>query len=101
MLRLLLLTLLLAGCSGKFINQERYLSVVVGAPVNEVMASLGKPYDVRKTPQGQEYRYIERLPISKGYTVHRHYIFMISDGHVVDKRYEEIVENPIQATSLD
>lgn len=64
-----------------------FYEVPVGATVQEVETSVGKPYAIHKLENGcMEYEYIERIKAAGRTLEERHYFLLIKDGKVVSKR---------------
>lgn len=89
----LLILCFFCSCSVSSCAMSRldYDCVVLGMPIEEVMARAGEPYSVRCLSHGEEeYEYIERLSMNSELVYENHYYFKVVNGQIVSKRiYQE------------
>ncbi|MBB64243.1 MAG: hypothetical protein CMO81_04195 [Waddliaceae bacterium] len=84
---------LLSACfstSNRYMTQERYADIPLGAPVESLAKTVGEPFDITTLENGhKEYSYLERIQINRHMIEHREYILTISNNRVIQKRFEE------------
>lgn len=87
-LALFFLTML--GCQATaMITAQSFDAISVGSEISQIQSQYGAPYQVSSNNQGfQEYLYIERIDISHTVTDQVHYIFVVLNGKVIDKRIQ-------------
>ena len=87
---LALCTLLaLASCSlsGRAMTAPDFDRIQKGAPISEVIAEAGEPFNISSPQEGmQQYRYIERIETGPGTISQNTYILTVVNGRVVDKQ---------------
>lgn len=87
-----LLVTLLCGCftRGSYITQERYNEVQIGQPIASVIKESGEPYSIRKKSSGEEeYTYVESVNVGARLVYENHYIFVVKNGQIIEKRTKQ------------
>ena len=92
---MLMVCFLLAACAsgGKIVTQESFSEVERGITAVELKEKLGSPNETKKLASGDvEYIYFERVQANDEIVEVKHYIFIIRQGRVYDKkmRFEKI-----------
>lgn len=88
-IQLLLCGSLLACASPQLVTSHDVETIAIGSTPSYVEQQLGKPYESKKTAQGQRWTYIER--IYHGKSQHqRHFHLLFNEGHLVNVESEEI-----------
>lgn len=84
----LLTSLSVMGCTQAPIMQDYYFEGVgKGAPIQTIENVYGSPYEIRQLDNGnQEYVYIQRINLGRSATDQSEYVFIVNQGHVVDKK---------------
>lgn len=93
----ILLTTILCGCFSRtaYITQDRYNKVEIGQPMASLMQDAGEPYSVHKNAAGEEeYEYIELFSTGTQLVYENHYIFVVKDGQIIEKRMRQKQEPP-------
>lgn len=68
-------------------------SVLLGTPIEQVLAEAGEPYSIRECGEGGcEYEYIERMSQDNILVYENHYYLRVVDGMVVSKRLKQETE---------
>ena len=97
----LVVILVMSGCaSGKMMTARHYQDVFMGEKVEELVLHYGAPYETRKLPNGmEEYMYLEHLSIGRKSNLMREYVFVISDGRVIDKKMHDCHSHTLEFTN--
>lgn len=86
---LLMVCFFLAACAsgGKVVTQESFSEVERGITLVELKNKLGTPNQIKKLASGdEEYIYFERVQGNDEIVEVKHYIFIIRQGRVYDKK---------------
>lgn len=88
LLRLFFLSLSLFSCqSGAILTSHSFDAIVVGSDISQIQSHYGTPYQITTNTQGfQEYLYIERIDIAHNVSDQIHYVLIVLDGKIIDKR---------------
>ena len=81
--------LLCLGCFSRsaYLTQESYAQIQVGEPVDQVVKEYGDPYAVDTKKDGtKEYKYIETLSTGNRLVYENHYILVVKDGKIIEKK---------------
>ncbi len=84
-----LILALITSCAsgGKVVTQESFSEIERGITVTQLKGQLGSPNEIKKLASGdEEYIYFERIQANKEVVELRHYIFIIKQGKVFDKK---------------
>ncbi len=97
----LLLGVLCTGCaSGAMMTSQNYQEMCIGQKAGDLEAKYGEPYEVRKLSDGhEEYIYLEHVPVTRTSEVVKEYIFVISNGQIVNKKMNEARSSSHQFTT--
>ena len=84
--------LLILGCAVRpVISQDAFNAINIGSDISKVQVLAGEPYKIKKIDNNHmEYTYIERIVRGRGDSDQRHYIFVVSNGKIVNKQCQEI-----------
>ncbi len=96
--------LLFTACAsgGTIMTMNSFYEIPVGATQEDVVATAGKPYNVRKLEDGSlEYEYIERFKAAGRNINERHYFIVMKDGKVISKRVKQTSPLPYTFDSYE
>ena len=86
--------LLILGCTacarGAMMTSQNYQEICIGQKAGDLEVKYGEPYEVRKLADGhEEYVYLEHIPVTRTSEVVKEYVFIISNGQIVNKKVSE------------
>lgn len=87
--------LFLTACAsgGKVISEEGFSEIDRGITAVELKKKLGSPNQIKKLESGDlEYIYFEKIQANREVVETRHYIFIIKQGKVFDKKMRFVKE---------
>ena len=93
----LVLLSFLCGCFSRnaYLTQDRYNQVEIGQPISTLIQQAGQPYSIHKNKSGeQEYEYIELFSTGTRLVYENHYIFVVKDGQIIEKKMRQKQEPP-------
>jgi hypothetical protein len=82
----------LCGCftRSQVISRGSFDDIQVGSPVADFEQKVGKPYRVRKLPNGNlDYEYIEKIFMGEEIIEENHYYLRVKNGRVIAKRMNQ------------
>jgi hypothetical protein len=94
----------LAACASgpRMLTMDSFYDIPVGATKDEVIAKAGDPMVITKKDDGvEEYEYIERMKLGARTLQERHYILILKEGKVVNKRVEQSSPPPTEFDSYE
>ena len=69
----------------------------MGQKADELEVKYGSPYEVRVFPNGlEEYIYLEHVTTGRKSSLMREYVFVVSDGKVIDKKMHDSHSHTLQ-----
>ncbi len=71
-------------------TMNRYDTISLGTSLADIHQMVGTADKTASSHRGKQLLYIERIPISQGLTLHRHYTLTFANGRLVNKTYKEI-----------
>ncbi len=89
---LVLCCLCLCGCftRSQVISRGSFDDIRVGTPLADYEQKIGKPYKVRRLPNGSlDYEYIEKIFMGEEIIEENHYYLRVRNGLVIAKRMNQ------------
>lgn len=95
LLSLFFLSFSLFSCqSGAILTSQSFDAIIVGSEISQIQSQYGTPYQITTNTQGfQEYLYIERVDISHNVSDQIHYVLVVLNGKIIDKRAKTSVKS--------